>query len=502
VRLGISGLSKRFGRVLALDRVDFTLAEGEIHALMGENGAGKSTLIKTLTGFHSRDAGEILVDGVPVDPRSPREAEALGISTVYQEVNLIPHLSVGENICLGREPVRFMRIRRRETERRAAAALTRVGLTIDPRRVLASCPLAVRQMVAIARALDVDARILVLDEPTSSLDPREVKDLFSLLRRLRSEGKSILFVTHFLDQVYEVADRVTVLRDGRLAGVFGIGDLPRVKLIACMLGKDLASAAALGRSREAEYPEGRGGCLLEVERLGRRGSIAPVDLELAEGEALGLAGLLGSGRTELCRLLFGIDRPDGGRIRIQGEEVRPGSPRDAIRKGMAMIPEDRKDAGILPDLSVRENILLAVQARRGVFGVLTAKRRLELANRLVASLGIRAPDLDRPVSELSGGNQQKVVLARWLANNPRVLILDEPTRGIDVGSRAEIEALIASLRRQGISIVLVSSELEEIVRICARVTVLRDRRAVGELSGRGVSVRAIMEVVAGSEGDG
>ena len=496
--LAMRGISKRFPGVQALDGADFTVRQGEIHALMGENGAGKSTLLKVLTGVHRRDAGTIHLGGRPIDPRSPREAEALGLSTVYQEINLIPHLSVAENISLGRQPTRLGMIRWRAIAERAVRALERVDLRLDVSQPVASCSIAVQQMVAIARALDVSARLLILDEPTSSLDEKEVAELFAVLRKLRGQGLGIVFVTHFLDQVYAVADRITVLRDGRLVGEYEAARLPRVELVSRMVGREL-TAAPPAPPTPACAAAATEGPLVEVRGLGRRGSIAPIDFAIRRCEVVGLAGLLGSGRTETARLLFGIDRADSGEVRVDGRPVALTSPHAAMRAGFAFTPENRKREGIIPHLSVRENIVLALQAGRGLWRSLPRGKQLEIADRFIAALGIKTPGPEQPAGNLSGGNQQKVLLARWLATEPRLLILDEPTRGIDVGAKAEIERLIARLRADGLAILFISSELEEIVRDCQRVVVLRDRAKVGELVGEQITEQAVMRTIAGHE---
>ncbi len=502
--LEMRGIIKTFPGVRALDHVDFTLRAGQIHALLGENGAGKSTLIKVLTGVYPRDAGEIRLAGRPIAPRSPQHAQTLGISTVYQEVNLIPHLSVAENIFLGRQPRRWHHIRWREMNRRAADALRRLELSIDMTQPLSSHSIAIQQMVAIARALDIEAKVLVLDEPTSSLDAHETAQLFAVMRKLTAQRLGIVFITHFLDQVYEIADRLTVLRNGQLVGECATADVPSLELVAKMIGKDLAAVAELQRPRRpavtADAPVGRPAPqprLLQARGLGRAGVLQPLNLEISRGEVLGLAGLLGSGRTETVRLLFGIDRPDSGRVEVEGREVKPGAPRRAIARGLGLCPEDRKADGIVPSLSVRENIILALQARRGWLRKLSRAAQQQLADRYISALAIATPDAEKPVSQLSGGNQQKVILARWLAAKPRVLILDEPTRGIDVGAKAEIEKLVVALCRDGLAILFISSELDEVVRNSDRVLVLRDRRKIGELAGDEINTAAIMRQIAG-----
>jgi len=495
--LQMTGITKTFPGVRALDGVDFTLAAGEVHALMGENGAGKSTLIKVLTGVYPRDAGSIRFGGGEIHPRSPLQAQHLGISTVYQEVNLIGDLSVAENVYLGRQPRRFGAIAWGEMRRRARQALSRLDLDLDVARPLSSYSIAIQQMVAIARALDVSARLLILDEPTSSLDRRETDRLFDVMRRLRGEGMGILFITHFLDQVYEVSDRITVLRNGRLVGQYAAGGLPRIELIAHMIGQEAEQVRAMTARRRRDRPAPRGEPLLAARGLGRRGAVEPFDLDIHAGEVLGLAGLLGSGRTETARLLFGLDRADGGTIRIGGREVVVKGPARAIACGLGFCPEDRKADGIIPDLSVRENIVLVVQSRRGWLRRLSRARQDEIAGRYIRALRIAPPDADRPMKFLSGGNQQKAILARWLAAEPRLLLLDEPTRGIDVGAKFEIARLVEQLCADGVAVVFISSELEEVVQSSHRVAVLRDRRKVGELSGEEISARRIMEVIAG-----
>ena len=493
--LEIRGLEKSFPGVRALQGVDFTVRAREIHALMGENGAGKSTLIKVLTGVYDRDAGISHLLGQPIRPGSPREAERAGISTVYQEVNLIPHLSVAENICLGRQPTRAGFIRWGAIARRARQALARLEIELDVSRQLSSCSIAIQQMVALARALDVDAKLLILDEPTSSLDENEVAELFKVMRKLRGEGLGIVFVTHFLEQVYAVTDRITVLRNGRHVGEDATAELPRLQLVARMIGKEVAEVETMNhRADAAEAPTGAP--LLEVRGLGRKGSLHPMDLSVRPGEVVGLAGLLGSGRTETARLLFGVDRADCGTMTIGGETVRFNSPRDALRHRIAFTAEDRKVDGIIPNLSVRENIVLALQASRGPWAKISRAEQNALADKFIAALKIKTPGPEQLIKNLSGGNQQKVLLARWLATEPRLFILDEPTRGIDVGAKAEIEKLIGSLREQGLAVLFISSELEEVVRDSQRVVILRDRRKVGELAGAEISEHAIMNLIA------
>lgn len=491
------GISKCFGPVKALDEVDLALEGAEVHALMGENGAGKSTLIQCLTGVHPLDAGSLFLSGEPLRVHSPRDAERKGISTVYQEVNLLAHLSIAENICIGREPVWskwFRKIRWSRAREQARAAIGRLGLRLDVNKELGQCSIAVQQFVAIARAMDVRARVLILDEPTSSLDRGETERLFALLRQLRQSGLAILLVTHFLDQVYALADRVTVLRDGRRVGVHRLPDLPREQLVRLMIGREMRRAAPA--DIHDSQSQNLGTALLEAKNLHRRNAVQGVSLELRAGDGLGLCGLLGSGRSETARLLFGADRPDAGELLVDGQVARLRTPRDAVRRGIAMTPDDRKADGVFAGLSVADNILIALDAISAGRHRLSASKRRDLVERLIRSLGIKTPGHDAPVSNLSGGNQQKVILARWLALSPRILILDEPTRGIDVGAKAEITSAIQKLRADGTAIVFISSEIEEVPRVCNRALVLRDRRAVGELRGTQVNEDAILAAIA------
>jgi simple sugar transport system ATP-binding protein len=494
--LEVTGLSKSFPGVKALDGVDLRVEAGEVHALMGENGAGKSTLIKALTGVYSRDRGETRLEGKPIAPSSPREAEAMGISTVYQEVNLIPHLSVAENICLGRQPMWMGVVRWGAIAKRARAALARLDLSLDVNRQLSLYSIAVQQMVAIARALDISAKLLILDEPTSSLDRTEVEELFKKMRILRERGLGIIFITHFLEQVYEISDRITVLRNGCRVGCFSTKELPRIQLVSHMIGKAVQQVEALERKRASAATIRSDAPTLEARGLGKKGSVHPFNLDIRPGEVVGLAGLLGSGRTETARLLFGVDRPDEGTIRINDRVVKFRSPRSAIRNRIALTPEDRKAAGIIPSLTVRENIILALQASRSNWRRLSLGEQEKLADRFIQALDIKTPSREQIVQNLSGGNQQKVLLARWLATEPKLFILDEPTRGIDVGAKAEIEKLIQSLRQNGLAVLLISSELEEVVRQSQRVVVLRDRKKIDELTEGEISEEAIMHSIA------
>ncbi|WP_419728737.1 sugar ABC transporter ATP-binding protein [Lichenicola sp.] len=492
--LEIRGLSKSFGVVRVLDEVDLVLRAGEIHALLGENGAGKSTLIKCVTGVHGRDAGEVKLAGKPIAPRTTEEAVAEGLATVYQEVNLLPNLSVAQNLFLGRQPTRFGLVRGAEMRRRGAELLRGFGLDIDLGRPLGSYSVAIQHVCAIARAVDLSARVLILDEPTASLDAHEVGVLLDVMRQLAARGLAILFVTHFLDQVYAVSDRITVLRNGRLVGERPTASLPRMELIRMMLGRELDEAVSV---RETS---GSGGELIgSFHNMSKRGSIAPFDLDLHRGEVVGLAGLLGSGRTETVRVVFGADKADTGRVELNGAPARIASPRDALRQGLGYCPEERKTEGIVAELSVRENIVLALQARRGMWRPIPRREQDDIARRFVKALDIRPPDPERPIGLLSGGNQQKALLARWLATEPRILILDEPTRGIDVGAHAEIIRLIRELCADGLALLVVSSELDEIVTYADRVVVLRDQVHVTTLEGEFITVSAILTAIAADD---
>lgn len=492
--LAVRGLTKAYGPVLALAEADLDLARGEIRALMGENGAGKSTLIKCLTGAVPRDAGTILLGGEAISPRSPADAQRLGIATVYQEITLAPTLTVAESIVLGDESRRFgIIISWREMRRRAQAALGRLGLSLDVGSPIGSHPAAIRQLVAIARALDRRAQVLVLDEPTSSLDRDEVDRLFTLIRRLRSEGIAILFVTHFLDQVYALADSITVMRNGKVVGDWPVEDLGRKRLVEEMLGRSLGEI-------EARHRRGApaGAPWLKAVGLGSRASMEPFDLELASGEVVALSGLLGSGRTETLELIFGAVAPDAGRLEIDGRERRLASPAESIRRGFAFTPEDRKEEGIFPGLSVADNLTIALQARRGWYRPMGTRKQSDLTRASIDRLGITVASPWQPIESLSGGNQQKVLLARWLALQPRLLLLDEPTRGIDIGAKFDFRGEIQRLADDGRTVLFSSAELEEIVHTADRVLVLRDRKVVGTLGGAGISEESIQRRIAGA----
>ena len=486
---------KTFPGVKALQNVDFTLKKGEIHALMGENGAGKSTLIKVLTGVEEFETGEIMIDGCDhtIINRSPQEAQSRGISTVYQEVNLCPNLTVAENLFIGREPRKAGLIDWKTMNKRAAKLLhADVTQTID------NYSIAIQQMIAIARAVDMSAKVLILDEPTSSLDDGEVEKLFKLMLRLKGEGVGIIFVTHFLEQVYAVCDKITVLRNGQLVGEFTTAELPRVQLVAKMMGKDFDDLAAIKEAKdEEEHTEED--IVIKAVGLGKKGYIKPFDLVIHKGEVVGFTGLLGSGRSETVRVLYGAERPDEGTLQVKGNGITAKHPITSMHAGMAYLPEDRKNEGIIADLSVRENMIMALQAKRGMFHLLSRKQQEEFTDKYIEMLQIKTASRETPIKSLSGGNQQKVIIGRWLLTNPDFLILDEPTRGIDVGTKTEIQKLVVKLASQGMAVVFISSEIEEMLRTCDRMVVMRDGAKVGELSGNEMNQSSIMSTIAGGQ---
>ena len=491
--LTMRGICKSFPGVKALNDVDFTLRKGTIHALMGENGAGKSTLIKVLTGIYPMDAGEIRIDGTEgaISIRSPQEAQSYGISTVYQEITLCPNLTVAENMFIGRTRART--VDWKGMEKRAGELLDSLGIPARPRQQLGSCSLAVQQMVAIARAVDTDCKVLILDEPTSSLDDNEVEMLFKLMRDLKARGVGIIFVTHFLEQVYEVSDQITVLRNGELVGQFDVEALPQVKLVELMIGKDIADLAVI---KKKAPPSETQEVLYEAEGLSSSES-RPFDFHIAKGEVNGFTGLLGSGRSESVRAIFGADPVTGGQVRVNGKKVRIQKPLDAMKHGIGYLPEDRKRDGIIADLSVRENIILALQVIKGMNHPFSRAKAEAFADEYIKALEIKTASTETPIKSLSGGNQQKVILARWLLTHPQYLILDEPTRGIDVGTKTEIQKLVLKLAEEGMSVTFISSEIEEMLRTCSRLIVMRDRNIVGELSGDELTQEHVMRTIAG-----
>jgi simple sugar transport system ATP-binding protein len=494
--LTIRNISKAFPGVQALQNVDFTLREGEIHALMGENGAGKSTLIKVLTGVYSKDSGEIHLAGIDkaVTIKSPQEAQNLGISTVYQEITLCPNLTVAENMFIARGNYKF--VNWSDMNKRAKAILDNLGIPAKPTQQLANCSLAIQQMVAIARAVDMDCKALILDEPTSSLDEKEVNKLFALMRELKSRGVGIVFVTHFLDQVYVVCDRITVLRNGELVGEYEIKDLPEVELVSKMMGKELGDLSEIHNTADESVNTGQVP-IIEATELSSVSGIKPFDFKIYKGEVNGFSGLLGSGRSECVRAIFGADRLMSGSVKVNGKTVKIKKPLTAMKKGIGYLSEDRKGDGIVADLSVRENIILALQVIKGFFRPFSRAEARAFADEYIDLLGIKTASTETTVGSLSGGNQQKVILARWLLTHPEYLILDEPTRGIDIGTKVEIQKLVLKLASEGMSITFISSEIEEMLRTCSRLIVMRDRRVVGELRGDDMTQDNIMRTIAG-----
>jgi len=492
--LKLRGIEKQFPGVRALHNVDFTLRKGEIHALMGENGAGKSTLIKLLTGVYTMDDGKIEVEGKEAHIHSPQDAQNNGISTVYQEITLCPNLTVAENIFIGRDS--GMVVKRKEYEKRTEEILNNLQIPARPRQQLGNCSLAVQQMVAIARAVDMQCKVLILDEPTSSLDDKEVNMLFSLMRDLKKRGVGIIFVTHFLDQVYEVCDRITVLRNGELVGEYLTEDLPQVQLVAKMIGKELDELNNLAEKEDTDIVKGE--VFYEAKGLSSSNAL-PFDFTIRKGEVNGFTGLLGSGRSESVRAIFGADKVNGGRVKIKGKDVHIDRPINAMKNGIGYLSEDRKGDGIIADLSVRENIILALQVMNGFFKPISRSESEAFADEYIKALSIKTASRETPVGSLSGGNQQKVILARWLLTHPDYLILDEPTRGIDVGTKLEIQKLVLKLAEEGVSVTFISSEIEEMLRTCSRLIVMKDRHIVGELKGSELNQAQVMKTIAGGE---
>ncbi|SFM32885.1 monosaccharide ABC transporter ATP-binding protein, CUT2 family [Variovorax sp. OV329] len=486
------GIAKAFAGHPALRGADLRVGPGEVHALIGQNGAGKSTLIKILTGAYAKDAGSIRFAGEEVSFRSPGEAQAAGIATIYQELNLVPTLSLAENVFLGREPRRFGLIDWKRIETESRRILRDLGIEVDVTRALGSVNTATQQMAAIARAVSARARLVIMDEPTSSLDEREVEILFGVIRRLKADGIAVILVSHRLDELYAVCERITVLRDGQTVAAREMAGFGKLELVACMLGKDITTGAAAAGGKRKE-----GADLLALQHAASGSRVQDASLTIRRGETLGLAGLLGSGRTELARTLFGADALDRGDMHFKGQRVRFGEPAQALRAGIAYLSEDRRAEGIVPELSIRENITLAVLPGLARLGVIDRRRESEIARDFIRSLGIRCAGPEQRISELSGGNQQKVLLARWLAARIDLLLLDEPTRGIDIGARAEILSLIRKLcETEGMAVLMIASELEELVDNSDRIVVLRDGRTVAELSGPAMTQAHVMQAMA------
>ncbi len=490
--LKMEGISKSFPGVKALDNVDFALRKGEIHALMGENGAGKSTLIKVITGVYEKDAGRIAIDGKPIHLRSPQEAQNMGIGTVYQEITLCPNLTVAENMFIGRSRNAF--VQWKQMNAKAAQMLSSLGIPASPTQELSSCSIAVQQMIAIARAVDMDCKILILDEPTSSLDEDEVKKLFELMGELKVRGVGIIFITHFIDQVYEICDTITVLRNGELIGEYETAALPQIELISKMMGKALSDVSKM--KKQEPLKSDSSAPVFEATALSSAAGVRPFNFTIQKGEVNGFAGLIGSGRSESVRAIFAADKVTGGEVKMNGKRVKLKTPLNAMKQGIGYLPEDRKGDGIIAELSVRDNLILALQVIKGFFRPLSRRQAEEFSNQYIQKLSIKTPSINTPIKSLSGGNQQKVILARWLLTHPMYLILDEPTRGIDVGTKVEIQKLVLKLAEEGMSLTFISSEIDEMLRTCSRMIVMKDREIVGELSGMNLTEHDVMRAIA------
>lgn len=497
--LEMRGIYKSFPGVRALQNVDFTLEEGEIHALMGENGAGKSTLIKVLTGVYEKDEGQIFLKGLnkPAVIHSPQDAQNLGISTVYQEITLCPNLTVAENMYIGR--TKGFGTNWRKMNAGATKILKELDIPAEATQQLSSYSIAIQQMVAIARAVDMDCKVLILDEPTSSLDDSEVEKLFKMMRDLKAKGVGIIFVTHFLEQVYAVCDKITVLRDGQLVGQYEIENLPRIQLVAKMLGKELDDEEEIKDDSLVYQGADADQNVFEAEGLQGNAGIKPFNFHIKKGEVNGFAGLLGSGRSECVRAIFGADKVIAGKVKVKGKDVKISKPIDAMKLGIAYLSESRKDDGLVGDLSVRDNIILAQQVLRGFFRPYSKSEAYKIADEYIKLLEIKTASADTPIKSLSGGNQQKCIIARWLLTHPDYLILDEPTRGIDIGTKVEIQKLVLKLASEGMSVTFISSETDEMLRTCSRLVVMRDRKVVGEISGSELTQSNIMGTIAGGD---
>jgi len=495
--LEVIGVDKRFAGVVALKGVSFTLAPGDVHALVGENGAGKSTLIKVITGVYQPDSGQVRLSGSPVQFGRPAAAQDAGISTIYQEVNLIALQSVARNVYYGREPRnRLGLIDFRRMNRDAEALFTEYGIAIDVRRPLRSLGLGLQQMVALARAVSVDAKVVIMDEPTSSLEPREVETLFRIIRLLHDRGVAIVYVSHKMDELYRICNRVTVMRDGAVVHSGDLAGLSRLELVSLMLGRDMSTVQREGQTEFGGSHASDGPPMLAVHGLRNRHELHGISFDVRPGEVLGLGGLLGAGRSETAKAVAGSLALDEGSVSVDGAVVRRRSPAASLRAGVALLSEDRKVEGIVPNLSVRENIVLAALPRLSRFGLASRAKQDALVDTFMKRLRIKASSPDQLVSELSGGNQQKVLLARWLCTEPKVLLLDEPTRGIDVGAKAEVQSLIEGLAAQGLAVVLISSELEELLEGSDRIIVLKDGAVIGELDGHDVGQDQLMTMLA------
>ena len=499
----MNGVVKTFPGVKALDHAQLKLRPGTVHALMGENGAGKSTLMKCMFGIYHMDEGEVIYEGQKVDINGPLDALNRGIAMVHQELQPIPERSIGENIYVGRYPVKrlgpIVTIDHDKMYEDAARVLKEVHLNYDPKAKLGTLSVSQMQLVEIAKAVSADCKVLILDEPTSSLDEQEVIKLFGLMRDLRAKGVGIIFVTHFLEQVYEVCDRITVLRDGQLVGEYVIEDLPRVQLVSKMLGKELDDMADIKSEAGGGAVSSGGVPVLEAQGLCSSAGIKPFDFSIRKGEVNGFTGLLGSGRSECVRAIFGADHVTGGSVKVDGKAVKIKKPLDAMKQGIGYLPEDRKGDGIVGDLSVRENIILAYQVMKGFFHPVSRAQAEAFADNYIKLLEIKTASADTPIKSLSGGNQQKCILARWLLTDPKYLILDEPTRGIDIGTKIEIQKLVLKLAEKGKSVTFISSEIDEMQRTCSRLLVMRDRKLVGEHNREDLTQTKIMATIAGGD---
>jgi ABC-type sugar transport system ATPase subunit len=494
--LTMNSITKRFSGVLALNRVDFSVDPGEIHGLMGENGAGKSTLVKILTGIYRRDDGEIEFDGKILNTDAIGIQKA-GISTIYQELNLIPYLSVAENIFLGREIKKKGKIDWKATYAKAEEIIKSFDIIVDVRRPVIELSAALQQITAIARAISVKAKLVVMDEPTSSLDNHEVDILMDVIRKLKKENISVLFISHRLNEILGICDRVTILRDGNKIGVFPVDELDHQKLVSLMIGREFNAVKSAAELVSADIP-----IILHTEHIASGMKVQDIGFTMRQGECVGMAGLLGSGRTEFANILFGVTNRYNGKIYIDGSEIKVKKPRDVIKRKFSYLSEDRKRDGIIPNMTIKENITLCMMPAISRFGIISSQKEKKIVNRYIEQLNIKTPHMDKKMRQLSGGNQQKVLLARWLATNPRFMILDEPTRGIDVGAKAEIESRIRELVKKGISVLMISSELNELINNCSRVEVLSDGVLVGDLQGSDVAEKNIIRLIASAGKEG
>lgn len=495
--LQMTSIQKSFGGIPALTDASLTISSGEVHSLIGQNGAGKSTMIKILNGAYRKDAGDIELDGKPVQFASPHDAQLGGVSTIFQEVNLVHYRSVTENIVLGQEPRRFGLINWSSAHRRAREVLGRFGLDIDVHKPLHNYNIAVQQLIAVARAVSFDARLVIMDEPTSSLDDQEKQILFKVIRDLSAENVAVLYVSHHLDELFAICDRVTVMRNGEMIATHEMSDVTKIGLVSEMIGRDANQIAEAGATGFGQNHAGGDQVVLELQSLSNGTSVQDASLIVHEGEIVGLAGLLGSGRTETASMIFGADRPVSGKLSFRDQIGAFHQPAQAIDAGIGYCTEDRKAEGIIPGLSVRENLTLALLPRLTRRGVIPRAAERALVDNFISKLGIKTTGMEQPIRELSGGNQQKVLLARWLATEPDLLILDEPTRGIDVGAKREIQALIEGLSQSGLSVLMISSEFEELIEGTNRVVVLQEGKTITTLDKDNLTEDSLLAAVAG-----